>query len=55
MCSDVKEDWVQLAKMMEEAGADALELNFSCPNQCASEGDVSSFADESKVMAMAIG
>lgn len=32
MCSDIKEDWEQLAKMMEDAGADALELNFSCPN-----------------------
>ena len=32
MCSDDKEDWIALAKYMEEAGADALELNFSCPN-----------------------
>ncbi|CAL5992465.1 Sulfide_dehydrogenase [Hexamita inflata] len=55
MCSDIKEDWEQLAKMMEDAGADALELNFSCPNQCASEGDESSFADKDKLMAMAIG
>ena len=30
MGQDEKE-WVQLAKMAEEAGADALELNFSCP------------------------
>ena len=26
-----EEDWVQLAKMAEEAGCDAVELNFSCP------------------------
>lgn len=32
MASDVEEDWRKLAKMMEDAGADALELNFSCPN-----------------------
>ena len=32
MCSDVKEDWEKLAKIMEEAGADAIELNLSCPN-----------------------
>ena len=25
------EDWIQLAKMAEEAGCDAVELNFSCP------------------------
>lgn len=55
MCSDVKEDWEQLAKLMEEAGADGLELNFSCPNQCAAEGDLDSFADKDKLMAMAIG
>jgi dihydropyrimidine dehydrogenase (NAD+) subunit PreA len=26
-----EEEWVQLAKMAEEAGCDAVELNFSCP------------------------
>ena len=26
-----EEDWVQLARMAEEAGCDAVELNFSCP------------------------
>ncbi len=25
------EDWIELAKMSEDAGADMLELNFSCP------------------------
>lgn len=27
-----EEEWAALAKMAQEAGADALELNFSCPN-----------------------
>ena len=26
-----EEEWVQLAKMAEQAGCDAIELNFSCP------------------------
>ncbi len=26
-----QEEWIQLAKMAEEAGVDAIELNFSCP------------------------
>ena len=29
-CSYIKQDWQTLAKMSEEAGADALELNISC-------------------------
>ncbi|CAG2216272.1 DPYD [Mytilus edulis] len=32
MCSYSKEDWTELAKMSEKAGADALELNLSCPH-----------------------
>ncbi|MBR2825515.1 MAG: NAD-dependent dihydropyrimidine dehydrogenase subunit PreA [Solobacterium sp.] len=27
-----EEEWAYLAKMMNDSGADALELNFSCPN-----------------------
>jgi dihydropyrimidine dehydrogenase (NAD+) subunit PreA len=27
----VEDEWIQLAKMAEEAGCDAVELNFSCP------------------------
>jgi len=27
-----EEEWAKLAKVVEEAGADAIELNFSCPN-----------------------
>ena len=27
-----EEEWIKIAKAVEEAGADAIELNFSCPN-----------------------
>lgn len=26
-----EEEWIELAKMAEKAGVDAIELNFSCP------------------------
>ena len=32
MCSLDKDDWQQLTKMAVDAGADALELNLSCPH-----------------------
>ncbi|XP_013417109.1 dihydropyrimidine dehydrogenase [NADP(+)] isoform X2 [Lingula anatina] len=32
ICGYSKEDWTLLAKMTEDAGADALELNLSCPH-----------------------
>ncbi|CAI9740097.1 dehydrogenase [NADP(+)]-like isoform X1 [Octopus vulgaris] len=32
MCSFNKEDWQKLAKRAQEAGADAIELNLSCPH-----------------------
>jgi dihydropyrimidine dehydrogenase (NADP+) len=38
MCSYDKEDWTLLAKMSEEAGADALELNLSCPHGMGEKG-----------------
>ena len=28
----IEEEWAKIAKAVEEAGADAIELNFSCPN-----------------------
>ena len=31
---EFEEDWIALAKMAEEAGCDAVELNFSCPQMC---------------------
>jgi len=38
MCGYSKEDWVELAKMAQEAGADALELNLSCPHGMGERG-----------------
>ena len=32
MCGFKKEDWFELAQAAEKAGADALELNLSCPH-----------------------
>ncbi|KAL0215037.1 hypothetical protein P9112_007221 [Eukaryota sp. TZLM1-RC] len=52
MGPDNKEAWENLATTFEKAGADALELNLSCPNQCSSED---SFSDPDAVMAMALG
>lgn len=38
MCSYNKEDWTVLAKMAEASGADALELNLSCPHGMGERG-----------------
>lgn len=38
MCTFNKEDWQKLAKLSEEAGADALELNLSCPHGMGERG-----------------
>uniref|UniRef100_A0A8C4UTS4 Dihydropyrimidine dehydrogenase [NADP(+)] n=1 Tax=Falco tinnunculus TaxID=100819 RepID=A0A8C4UTS4_FALTI len=38
MCSYSKEDWIELSKMAEVAGADALELNLSCPHGMGERG-----------------
>ncbi|ESO92596.1 hypothetical protein LOTGIDRAFT_233044 [Lottia gigantea] len=38
MCSYSQEDWTDLAKMSEAAGADALELNLSCPHGMGERG-----------------
>ncbi|XP_068605222.1 dihydropyrimidine dehydrogenase [NADP(+)] [Brachionichthys hirsutus] len=38
MCGYSKEDWIVLAKMAEESGADALELNLSCPHGMGERG-----------------
>lgn len=32
MCSYDKDDWQELTKMAVASGADALELNLSCPH-----------------------
>ncbi|XP_028405372.1 dihydropyrimidine dehydrogenase [NADP(+)]-like [Dendronephthya gigantea] len=38
MCGYSKEDWVELARMAEAAGSDALELNLSCPHGMGEKG-----------------
>ncbi|XP_061695332.1 dihydropyrimidine dehydrogenase [NADP(+)] isoform X3 [Syngnathoides biaculeatus] len=38
MCGYSKEDWTQLAHMAVESGADALELNLSCPHGMGERG-----------------
>lgn len=38
MASFNKDDWVELASRAEEAGADALELNLSCPHGMGERG-----------------
>ena len=38
MCSYNEADWIHLAKMSEKAGAQALELNLSCPHGMGERG-----------------
>ena len=38
MCSYNEEDWIELAKVSEAAGAHALELNLSCPHGMGEKG-----------------
>lgn len=38
MCSYNKEDWTKLAQQAEKSGADALELNLSCPHGMGESG-----------------
>ncbi|XP_076023805.1 dihydropyrimidine dehydrogenase [NADP(+)] isoform X1 [Genypterus blacodes] len=38
MCAYSKDDWTKLSKMAEKSGADALELNLSCPHGMGERG-----------------
>lgn len=38
MCSYNEEDWMELARLAEKAGSDALELNLSCPHGMGERG-----------------
>ncbi|XP_045147841.1 dihydropyrimidine dehydrogenase [NADP(+)] isoform X1 [Echinops telfairi] len=38
MCSYNRNDWMELSKMAENSGADALELNLSCPHGMGERG-----------------
>ncbi|KAG9389819.1 dihydropyrimidine dehydrogenase [Carpediemonas membranifera] len=56
MCTDKEHDWRDLAERVIVAGADAIEANLSCPNDCHGDtcgnpNDVS----EDNAMAMALG
>lgn len=52
---DKKEDWQKVVKLCCEAGADALELNLSCPNEVHGEGGAKGgFHSENKI-GMALG
>lgn len=38
MCGYSQEDWTELCQLSEQAGADALELNLSCPHGMGERG-----------------
>ena len=38
MCGYSQEDWEELCQLSEQAGADALELNLSCPHGMGERG-----------------
>lgn len=38
MCAFIEEDWKELARRAQESGADALELNLSCPHGMGEKG-----------------
>ena len=38
MCTYSKEDWQELARMTQDAGAHAIELNLSCPHGMGEKG-----------------
>lgn len=38
MCTYNKADWTELAQMAQASGADALELNLSCPHGMGEKG-----------------
>ena len=47
--------WREVARQCEQAGADALELNFSCSHGGAEEGGLASIADNVTVMRRVLG
>lgn len=38
MCGYCEEDWTEICQLSEKAGADALELNLSCPHGMGEKG-----------------
>lgn len=52
---DIKDDFVRAAQMAHDAGADLVELNFSCPNLEGSPvGDLYCMPDEARSIAKAV-
>ncbi|MEZ4655472.1 MAG: NAD-dependent dihydropyrimidine dehydrogenase subunit PreA [Candidatus Eisenbacteria bacterium] len=51
LMEDRKEDWRDLIRRVEDAGADGLELNFGCPHGMCERGMGSAVGQEPKVLA----
>lgn len=51
---DLAADYAKCARWAVEAGADAVETNFSCPNVCSSDGSLYQSAASSAVVAAAV-
>jgi dihydroorotate dehydrogenase len=51
---DTVSDYVALARMARDAGAQAIEANISCPNVCTAEGEVFLSAEASRAVASAM-
>ena len=47
---DTREEWVEIIKKVEDAGADALELNFGCPHGMCERGMGSAVGAEPNVL-----
>lgn len=47
--------WRAVASQCQQAGADALELNFSCPHGCAEKGGGASIAEDADFMRQVLG
>ena len=48
---DTARDYVALARMARDAGAQAIEANISCPNVCTAEGEVFLLGEASRAVA----
>ncbi len=51
LMEDTKEDWREIIRRVEDAGADGLELNFGCPHGMCERGMGSAVGQEPKVLA----
>lgn len=48
---DLAADYAQCARWAAAAGADAVEMNFSCPNVCSQDGQLYQLPDEARIVA----